>query len=123
VRIVLTVVMLATAPLLAGCLMTKSGFEYYDECSAQSSFPAMAECGRQKHNAECQAGYCSDRGKAFVQYVDALALSVKNKEMGEAEARRRYAEFKMQSVTERDRRQAAALSSGPSFCTPQGVCF
>ena len=79
--------------------------------------------------AQCRLqadGQCGDSGNAFVQYVDALALSVKNKEMTEAEARRRYAEFKMKAVAERDRDRAAALSSGPSFCTVNGnsvSCF
>lgn len=55
----------------------------------------MAECGRQKRLAECtSSNSCSPEGTIFMEYVDTLALSVKNKKMTEAEAMRRYAEYK-----------------------------
>jgi hypothetical protein len=44
--------------------------------------------------AECVANNtCSAEGTLFMEYVDSLALSVKNKKMTEAEAMRRYAEY------------------------------
>jgi hypothetical protein len=69
---------------------------YYDRCAAENpSFLAMAECGRQKRLAECvPSNTCSPEGTVFMEYVDSLALSVKNKKMTEAEAMRRYAEYK-----------------------------
>ena len=80
---------------------------YYDQCAAQNpSFLAMAECGRQKRLAECASNNtCTPEGTAFMEYVDSLALSVKNKKLTEAEAMRRYAEYK---------------SGGASTCTSLG---
>ena len=55
----------------------------------------MAECGKQKRLAECLPNNsCSPEGTAFMEYVDSLALSVKSKKLTEAEAMRRYAEYK-----------------------------
>ncbi len=60
----------------------------------------MAACGRQKRLAECAANNtCSPEGTVFMEYVDSLALAVKNKQMTEAEAMRRYAEYKSGGVT------------------------
>jgi hypothetical protein len=67
----------------------------------------MAECGKQKRLAECvPKNTCSPEGTAFTEYVDSLVLSVKNKKMTEAEAMRRYAEYK---------------SGGTSTCTQVGT--
>src|SRR5215475_3703724 len=67
-------------------------WEYYDQCTRENpSFLAMAECGRQKRLAECVPNNaCSPEGNMFTQYVDTLVLSVKKKELTEAEAMRRY---------------------------------
>jgi hypothetical protein len=80
---------------------------YYDQCAAENpSFLAMAECGRQKRLAECVPNNsCSPEGTTFMEYVDSLVVSVKNKKMTEAEAMRRYAEYK---------------SGGASTCTTVG---
>jgi hypothetical protein len=80
---------------------------YYDQCTAENpSFVAMAECGRQKRLAECVPNNtCSPEGTTFMEYVDSLAISVKNKKLTEAEAMRRYAEYK---------------SGGASTCTAVG---
>lgn len=82
----------------SGCVYSASRpvWTYYDQCAAENaSFLAMAECGRQKRLAECTSGNsCSPEGTIFMEYVDSLALSVKNKKMTEAEAMRRYAEYK-----------------------------
>ena len=59
------------------------------------SFLAMAECGRQKRLAECVPNNaCSPEGTMFMQYIDILVVSVKKKELTEAEALRRYTEYK-----------------------------
>jgi hypothetical protein len=44
---------------------------------------------------------------AFVQFTDALALAVKNREMSEAEATRRFAEYKTQVISGVQRDRAA----------------
>jgi hypothetical protein len=71
-------------------------WEYYDQCARENpSFLAMAECGRQKRLAECAPNNtCSPEGTMFMQYIDTLVLSVKKKELTEAEAMRRYTEYK-----------------------------
>jgi hypothetical protein len=97
------------ASMQTGCVHSPSPpvWGYYDQCAAENpSFLAMAECGRQKRLAECVPNNtCSPEGTAFMDYVDSLALSVKNKKMTEAEAMRRYAEYK---------------SGGTSTCTRVG---
>jgi len=66
----------------------------------------MAECGRQKRLAECASNNtCTPEGTTFMEYVDSLALSVKDKKLTEAEAMRRYAAYK---------------SGGASTCTSVG---
>lgn len=81
-----------------GCVHSSAPpvWDYYDQCAAANpSFLAMAECGRQKRLAECApTNSCSPEGTAFMEYVDSLALSVRSKKLTEAEAMRRYAEYK-----------------------------
>jgi hypothetical protein len=71
-------------------------WEYYDQCTREMpSFLAMAECGRQKRLAECVPNNtCSPEGNMFMEHIDTLVLSVKKKELTEAEAMRRYTEYK-----------------------------
>ena len=100
---------LIAASIETGCVHSQAPpvWGYYDRCAAENpSFLAMAECGRQKRLAECVANNtCSAEGTVFMEYVDSLALSVKNKKMTEAEAMRRYVEYK---------------SGGVSACTQAG---
>jgi hypothetical protein len=94
----------------AGCVHSSAPpvWDYYDQCAAANpSFLVMAECGRQKRLAECvSTNSCSPEGTTFMEYVDSLALSVKSKKLTEAEAMRRYAEYK---------------SGGASTCTRLGT--
>jgi len=88
-----------TAALMqSGCVHSASPpvWNYYDQCAGENpSFLAMVECGRQRRLAECTpSNTCSPEGTTFMEYVDSLALSVKNKTMTEAEAMRRYAQYK-----------------------------
>jgi hypothetical protein len=117
----------AASLLLANCAARSAPvWAYYDKCSAQTqSFIVMAECGKEARNAECiPKNTCSSEGTTFVQFSDALVLSVKNKEMTEAEAMRRYAEYKttMQGGIRRDQAivAAGAAASGPTTCTRIG---
>jgi len=86
------------AVVQTGCVYspTPPVWGYYDRCAAENpSFLAMAECGKQKRLAECVPNNtCSPEGTTFMEYVDSLVLSVKSKKMTEAEAMRRYAEYK-----------------------------
>jgi hypothetical protein len=96
---ILTAAIGVTAALMqSGCVHSASPpvWNYYDQCAGENpSFLAMAECGRQRRLAECTpSNTCSPEGTTFMEYVDSLALSVKNKTMTEAEAMRRYAQYK-----------------------------
>ena len=77
-----------------GCI--SAGQLCYDQCALQNpSLLAMAECGRQKRLAACVPNdTCSPKGTTFMEYVDSLAVSVKTKKLTEAEAMRRYKEYK-----------------------------
>ena len=91
------VIVFVAAFMQTGCAHSPPPiWTYYDQCAAENpSFLAMAECGRQKRLAECAANdTCTPEGTTFMEYVDSLALSVKNKKLTEAEAMRRYAEYK-----------------------------
>src|SRR5262249_37773907 len=58
-------------------------------------FLAMTECGRKKRLAECiPNNTCSPEGNMFMEYIDTLVLSVRKKELTEAEAMRRYTAYK-----------------------------
>jgi hypothetical protein len=95
------------ALMLTGCAHSLPVWHYYDQCAQENpSFLAIAECGRQKRLAECVPNNtCSPEGTTFMEYIDSLALSVKEKKMTEAEAMRHYAEYK---------------SGGTSTCTQVG---
>jgi len=88
---------IVTALMLTTCASpSRVVWEYYDQCARENpSFLAMAECGRQKRLAECVPNNtCSPEGTMFMQYIDTLVLSVKKKELTDAEAMRRYTEYK-----------------------------
>ena len=80
----LTVAAVTAASMLTGCAHSPPPiWTYYDEC------------GKQKRLAECTPNNtCTPEGTTFMEYVDSLALSVKNKKMTEAEAMRHYTEYK-----------------------------
>ena len=84
------------AIMLTKCANSSVVWEHYDRCALENpSFLAMAECGRRKRLAACEPNNtCSPEGTMFMQYVDSLVLSVKKKELTEAEAMRRYTEYK-----------------------------
>jgi hypothetical protein len=127
-RTVLLLIALSGAALgLTNCNTDRQVWNGYDECAA-SSFIAMAECGKQKVLTACTNRTavtfhgspipvidkgCPAGTLAFVQFTDALALAVKNREMSEAEATRRFAEYKTQVISgvQRDRAIAGAAAS------------
>jgi hypothetical protein len=75
----------AVAFVQTGCAHSKTVWSYYDQCALENT--------------------CSPEGTAFTEYVDSLALSVKNKKLTDVEAMRRYTEYK---------------SGGASTCTRVG---
>ena len=94
---VTTAISFVSALMLTTCASpSRVVWEYYDQCARENpSFLAMAECGRQKRMAECVPNNtCSPEGNMFMEYVDTLILSVKKKELTEAEAMRRYTAYK-----------------------------
>ena len=92
----LLVIAIIALPNLGGCATVPPVWADYDACaSLTSSFVAMVECGKQKRLAECTPNNtCTPEGTTFMEYVDSLALSVKNKKMTEADAMRHYTEYK-----------------------------
>jgi hypothetical protein len=129
--LVVTLIALLGVPALSGCAtsaskLAKSSITHYDDCAKQTtSFVAMAACGKQRREADCgSANACTNTGNAVVQYADALAKSVSNREMSEAEAQRRFAEFKMGVISARNRdlaiMDAGAAASGPTVCNRVG---
>ncbi len=92
--------LLLAAPLSACAPAKPQAWSFYDQCAEQAqSFLAMAECGRRNITAYCQANHdCSPNDNSFVLYTDSLVRSIKNGEMTEAEAQRRWIEFRMAQV-------------------------
>ena len=119
-------VALTATGLLIGCAHQPPVWVAYDACAAKTSnFVAMVECGKETRNAGCQeAKECSAAGTAFVQYADALAMQVKNRQITEAEALKQFAEYKTQLLgnVRRDQAIIAAgeAASGPTTCTRIG---
>jgi hypothetical protein len=117
---------IAAAVLLVGCARQPPVWAIYDTCAAQTSnFVAMVECGKQRRNANCQeARACSPEGNTFVQYADALAMQVTNRQISEAEALKQFAEYKTQLFGNVRRDQAivaaGAAASGPRTCIRNG---
>jgi hypothetical protein len=56
----------------------------------------MVDCGKARRTAHCEAhpSGCGSDGDAIVEFANALAASVASKEMSDAEARRKFIEFK-----------------------------
>ena|SRR5437667_3615635 len=123
-----TILLLAlAATALCGCVTAgKPAWVFYDECSNQtSSFQTMVACGKQRRNEYCEAQQaCGAVGNSLVQYADALAQSVNNHEMTEAEAQRRWIEFKTAQINNARQQQiqaaAAIAASGPVTCVRNG---
>lgn len=103
-----------------------SAISFYDSCARQaSSFIDMAACGKETRNNSCEAhGTCSSNGNSIVMYVDSLATSVKTHEMTEAQAQRKWVEFRMALINAHDQQilQKAALvaNTSPSTCYMAG---
>ena len=94
----------AVATALPGC-SSKSAWVHYDECiSTTASFRDMAECGKRRRTAYCQAPLrgCDPAGDAIVAYADSLVRSVASREISEPEAQRRWIEFKTKQANSAD---------------------
>ena len=84
----------------------------------------MVACGAQARNAYCQAhNLCSANGNAIVAYADSLVQSVNNHELSEAEARRKWIEFRAARVEAQQQilaAQAAARAASSTTCNKVG---
>src|SRR6478752_3962673 len=127
-RLILKVLSLAVCVLtLCDCGKTLPAWTHYDECSnATSSFRDMVACGKQRRTAYCQKkNNCSADGNMVVMYADSLAVSVDRREMSEAEAQRRWIEFRTARVDQQRQlaaaQAAAAAASGPTRCVTSGA--
>jgi hypothetical protein len=75
----------------------------------------MVECGKRARTAECDSwlSRCGASGDALQHYADALAMQVRNKEMSDGEAHRRFAEYKTQFINNN-------RPSDPATCVRSG---
>jgi uncharacterized protein YecT (DUF1311 family) len=121
-----------SASVLFGCATAaapKMAWQHYDECSSETtSFRAMVACGKQRRLAYCQEHRnCDAVGDSLVQYADSLVRSIDSKEMTEAEAQRKWIEFKMTQVNAVRSQQLQAqtneaiVESGGMTCTRTGA--
>jgi hypothetical protein len=113
--------------LLLCCCATQhpSALSFYETCAKQSaSFVDTAACGKANRNNYCEANNnCSADGDTFVQYADSLVKSVQNHELSDAEAQRKWIEFKTAQLNAFKQR-AATLAAGamsPSTCITTGT--
>jgi hypothetical protein len=120
-------VVLLLAFAISGCAAQKNVFQHYDECAVEnSSFAAMVACGKQRRTIYCQEHKsCSANGNAFVAYADSLVISVNRHEMSEAEAQRKWIEFRTAQLNAQRQlaveSAGAAAASGPRTCVQSGT--
>jgi hypothetical protein len=105
------------------------GLSYYDGCSAEPTFPALAKCMKEQRNTACHAANtCSANGDAAVAYADALAPQVQNREIREGTARTKFTEYRIKALQEQQHDAAAiaagaaagAAAAGPTTCIKSG---
>lgn len=110
--------------LLTGCMANTyvPPWTFYDQCAQQlSSFSAIAGCGEAKRNAWCTEHHnCTSNDNAFVSYTDSLVASVKNGEMTQEEARRKWIEFRSNQVNAYQQQQMMAAPRQPMTCISNG---
>lgn len=95
--------------LLTACTPYIPAWTFYDQCTQSQSFTAMAGCGRVNINSYCSLhNNCSANDNSFVLYTDSLVISVKNGELTEAEAQRKWIEFRMAQVNARQQQIQSA---------------
>jgi hypothetical protein len=121
-RVLLLIAAAGAGLTLSACISNKQVWSYYDACSGSPSFVEMVDCGKRTRNAECQAANgCSGPGNNFVAYAEALAGSVRSREISENEARRKLIEFRTtqegQMRQERQSAAAIAAAAAPVTCT------
>ncbi len=118
--LVSTAAALGAAFLITSCAQPlKMAWQHYDECAAQSPpFAAMVACGKQRRGAYCaEQKVCSADGDALVRYADSLVQSINRHEMTEAEAERRWIEFRTARV-DQDRQLAAQAAAAAAASAP-----
>jgi len=85
---------------LAACggskLASIGSMEHYEKCAANTtSFINMIECGKRSRTEYCtKDNTCSGEGNMNVAYGDSLVMSVKNHEITEAEAWRKWIAYR-----------------------------
>jgi hypothetical protein len=111
---------------LGGCLTAASNipvWEHFDACPDQSTFHEWVACAKEKRQAACVAGRCSSSSSTVVAYVDNLDQAVERRQVTEAEARRKWLQFRQEREVPGDSRdrvafdKAVAATGAPVFCT------
>ena len=96
----------------------------YDKCAKETSdFVTMVRCGKMEREAALEKYHQtgSDVGNAFEQYADALAAQVENKQITDADAWARFAEYKTKVINDTGRNQAirdAGIAAGAAAAPP-----
>lgn len=109
-----SILLIITANLaLSACQTGKTAWQYYDECAKiHTSFVETMKCGKKTRNETCEVqNTCSDRGNALVLYTDSLVTSVRSKEMSEAEATRKWVEYRTAEQNSYMQSRAAATAA------------
>jgi hypothetical protein len=122
-RIALVILGLLASAVLNGCAMPRPAWQYYDQCVAETSnFSQLLACGKRRRFAACTNSFqgCSAEGNSVVMYADSLLLSIGNHEITEAEAERRWIEFKSQRADALRQVRATAAASEPPICNMFG---
>jgi hypothetical protein len=116
---------LASIPL-SGCLTMASNipvWEHFDACPDRSTFHEWVACAKEKRKAACDAGRCSSSSSTVVAYVDNLDQAVERRQVTEAEARRKWLQFRQEREVSGDSRDRIAFdktvtaTGAPVFCT------
>src|SRR4051812_17831380 len=108
---------LLPALLAWGCAQTRdlAAWEIYDACTVQvTSFTGMVYCGEDSLKAYCgsrrSGSACGTLGNAVSAYADSLVKQIKAKQITEAEARRKWAQFELLSPSEQSQASQAAVA-------------
>jgi hypothetical protein len=128
--VLLALICILASASLSGCAPPKTAWSHYDECATQNlPFADMVACGKAHRTAYCEEHHdCSADGNAVVMYADSLVQSVNRHELSEAEAQRKWIEFRTARVDVQRQlaMQAAAATAGPTTCVRSGAvtnCF
>jgi hypothetical protein len=111
---------------LGGCLTIASNipvWEHFDACPDQSTFHKWVTCAKARRQAACDASRCSSSSSNVVAYVDNLDQAVERGQVTEADARRKWLQYRQEHEVRSDSRdriafdKAVGATGAPVYCT------